>query len=98
MNPAVNALTGVATLNVSNLDPWTSGSTLTGDQFEIASSQANLSLRPWLNGGGGADHGDGVERPVGIDHLAALRAAHRPAEILIPHPQLRAAARAGHQD
>jgi hypothetical protein len=35
------------TLNVSNLDAWTPGTTLTGDLFEIASSQANLSLRPW---------------------------------------------------
>ncbi|MFL5312394.1 MAG: hypothetical protein ACJ79H_18320 [Myxococcales bacterium] len=39
------------TLNVSNLDPWTPGNTLTGDQFEVASSQANLSLRPWFRGG-----------------------------------------------
>jgi len=40
------------TLNVSNLDPWTPGTTITGDRFEISSSQANLSLRPWLRSAG----------------------------------------------
>ena len=43
------------TLNVSNLDPWLPGtSTLTSDRFEIASSQANLSMRPWVHSGGPA--------------------------------------------
>lgn len=40
------------TLNVSNLDAWTSGTTFNGDLFEIASSQANLSLRPFLSSAG----------------------------------------------
>jgi len=42
------------TLNIGNLDPWLPGNTLTGDRFEIASSQANLSLRPWIRSGGPA--------------------------------------------
>lgn len=40
------------TLNVSNLDPWIQGTTITGDRFEISSSQANLTLRPWLRSAG----------------------------------------------
>ena len=42
------------TLNVTNLDTWIPGNSLTGDLFEIASSQANLSLRPWIRSAGPA--------------------------------------------
>jgi hypothetical protein len=52
------------TVNVTNLDPYTPGDSLVGDLFEIGSSQANLSLRPWSRSGGPAAGDTSFSGPI----------------------------------